>query len=135
MTRSSATYSEEELREFRRQREQRRAEWDALPKCGCSGGDFHCRGYYNCKRKACAGNCSPGWVHWDCPTHGPGGTHSIYGSVPSESVKPDTAKDAFIAAFKFWYDRDGSVGGLSQVVEDHGTVIDAAPSPSGVEEG
>lgn len=28
-------------------------------------------------------------------------------------------RSQFIPAFKFWYERDGSVGGLSQVVEEH----------------
>jgi hypothetical protein len=55
---------------IKRTSEERRVEWDALPKCDCPGDDYHCHGYYNCKRKKCAGNCVlPGWVHFDCPTH------------------------------------------------------------------
>lgn len=57
---------------------ERAAAWDALPKCQCSGDPSDCHGYYNCKRKRCEGNCvPPGWVHWNCPTHGPGGSDAV----------------------------------------------------------
>lgn len=57
---------------------ERAAAWDALPKCQCSGDPSDCHGYYNCKRKRCEGNCMPpGWVHWNCPTHGPGSSDAV----------------------------------------------------------
>jgi hypothetical protein len=43
----------------------------------------------------------------------------------SRSVQSATQQraEAFIAAFNEWYDRDGSVGGLANVVEDHAAVL------------
>ena len=96
---------------------------DELKPCPFCGGavEMHYTGSSDWE-VVCKGDCQVETRFWiSAPKfgYGAGETNEAVRRWNARAPVSEQGRSEFIRAFLFWYHRDGSVGGLSQVVEEH----------------